>query len=207
MARADGPAHTGLKEGLHALETFTKLARIPLRTDPRSVVSSPIDRRSHVRISGGAALIFGLCIATTPVAAQVDSTTDADLSNPDVAAIVQIAKDYEAAWRAGDADKITSFYSSDAVYIPQGGPTKLTDSTFRTKRREFYATYRTHIELHLREVKVLGDMAYDRTDFTMTMTPKKGGKPMVMRGRLMEILRKENGEWKSFRIMTNDQPV
>jgi uncharacterized protein (TIGR02246 family) len=159
-----------------------------------------------MRIPARVVLFLVTIAPAVPLCAQVDSTTDADLSNPDVKAIVQVAKDYQNAWRAGDADRITSFYSSDAVYIPQGGPTKHADSTFLTRRRHFYATYNTHVDLHLVEVKVFGDMAYDRTDFVMTMTPKTGGDPQVKKGRLMEILRKEHGEWKSLRIMTNDQP-
>src|SRR5579862_1280524 len=65
------------------------------------------------------------------------------------------------------------------------------------------AQYRVHLDVHVDEVKVLGDFAFDRATFSMTMQPKKGGPSQAHAGRVMELVRKEGGQWKSFRVMTN----
>jgi ketosteroid isomerase-like protein len=44
-------------------------------------------------------------------------------------------------------------------------------------------------------------MAFDRANFTLTATPKAGGQAAVSSGQFLEVLRKENGKWKSLRAM------
>ena len=65
------------------------------------------------------------------------------------------------------------------------------------------SSYNLRVDVHIVEVKVLGDYAYDRATFTMSMKPKAGGETQDMGGRVFEVLRKECGKWKSLRVMVN----
>jgi ketosteroid isomerase-like protein len=153
-----------------------------------------------------------LSILTTPwdvaraQAAAAGSAHPLDLSNPDVAAIVQLAKAFADVIDASDADRIAPFYSANAIYMPEGGPNHDTDTPHVVAGmwREIFSKTKVHLELHVDEVEVFGDIAYDRGTFRTTLTPQTGGPPTVITGREFEILKKEKGQWKSYRIMTNN---
>ena len=65
--------------------------------------------------------------------------------------------------------------------------------------KTFFSKYGGTVAVHIDEVEVFGDMAFDRASFTVTLTAKDGGKVTETKGRLLEVLRKEDGKWKSFR--------
>jgi uncharacterized protein (TIGR02246 family) len=153
--------------------------------------------------------LFVLSILITPTAilgsGKSASNQDVDLSDPDVAAIVQIAKDFSEAYRAGDAERIASFYSPNLIYMSQGMPNHEGKEVIEQLYKDLFSKYRGTVAVHIDEVKVSGDMAFDRATFTVTLTPKDGGKASETKGRLLEVLRKENGKWKSLRVITNTE--
>ena len=79
-----------------------------------------------LHIAAAMAIAGALAGTAQPVSAQTSMAKGkgtrpiprVDLSNPDVAAIVQIGKDFSATYKAGDADHLASFYSPD-VYMGQ----------------------------------------------------------------------------------------
>ena len=71
--------------------------------------------------------------------------------------------------------------------------------------RDFFSKYSAQVEVHIEEVRVSGDMAFDRGHFKVTSTPKAGGELEIREGRVFEVLRKERGKWKSLRVMVNDE--
>jgi uncharacterized protein (TIGR02246 family) len=152
--------------------------------------------------------LIGICASIVIVGCAHTSaappTPDVDLSNPDVAAIVQNARDYEQAFAAGDAKAISAMYAPDVVYLSQGRDDRIGDSLAMKGRITFFSTYNATIAIHVQEVKIMGDMGYDRAKFTMTMTPKAGGATESHVGRVFEIVKKEGGKWLSYRVITND---
>jgi len=126
-----------------------------------------------------------------------------DLSNPDVAAIVQIAKDFSEAIAANDFNRVIDVYSPDVVYMSPGAPDAEGKDAVAQNWRDMLSSYNLRVDVHIVEVKVLGDYAYDRATFTMSMKPKAGGETQDMGGRVFEVLRKEGGKWKSLRVMVN----
>jgi uncharacterized protein (TIGR02246 family) len=148
-------------------------------------------------------LVASLFLTRVATAQNRDSVADVDRSNPDVAAIVQVAADFSAAYAAGDADRMLSYYSPDVVYMAAGMGNHVGRSSLRDAYASLFASYTGHVDVHLEEVKVFGDMAYDRATFRITLAPKAGGQATVTTGRLLEVLRKEDGKWRSVRVMTN----
>jgi uncharacterized protein (TIGR02246 family) len=126
-----------------------------------------------------------------------------DLSNPDVAAIVQIAKDFSEAIAASDFNRVIDVYSPDVVYMSPGTPDAEGRDAVAQNWRDMLSGYDLRVDVHIVEVKILGDYAYDRATFTMSMKPKAGGETQNMGGRVFEVLRKEGGKWKSLRVMVN----
>ena len=94
-----------------------------------------------------------------------------DLSNPDVAQIVQIAKDFEQWNKSGDVEHIVDIYSSDVIYMHGGMPNLEGRPAVAESYRDFFSSY-TQVNVKVQEVRVFGDMAFDRATFVTTVTPK-----------------------------------
>jgi uncharacterized protein (TIGR02246 family) len=150
-----------------------------------------------------AASLVGPAVKSAHASPQSASSTDVDLTNPDVVAIVRIAKDFSEAVAASDFKRMIDFYSPDVVYMSPGLPDAQGRDEVAQNWQGMLSTYNLHVEVHILEVKILGGYAYDRAIFTMSMKPKAGGETQEASGRLLEVLRKEEGKWKSLRVMVN----
>lgn len=152
------------------------------------------------------AVILVVPVAKSATGSQPSaSTTDVDLTNPDVTAIVQIAKDFETANKTGDVKRIAEFYSSDVIYMYQGMPNHEGREVIVQMYQDFFSKYTAQVTVHIDEVRICGDMAFDRARFTATATPKAGGEASLTKGRVLEISRKEGGKWRSLRVMVNTE--
>jgi uncharacterized protein (TIGR02246 family) len=152
-------------------------------------------------------LMAGLMSLTTASCGRSRSVSNGplDLSNRDVAAIVQIAKDFEQWNKTGDVEHIAEVYSPDVIYMHAGMANFEGKAAVAQSYKEFFSGYTAQVNVNVQEVRVFGHMAFDRATFTTAVTPKGGGETTVMKGQVMEILRKEAGKWKSFRVMANTE--
>jgi ketosteroid isomerase-like protein len=128
---------------------------------------------------------------------------DVDLSNPDVRTIVQMERDYGRNYNAPSIDGLMTVYSPQIIYTAQGLPSQAGSDVVRGQFAKLFAVYGGRLDLRVAEVKVFGDVAYARASLTLQLTPKAGGEPSIISGRLLEILRKEDGHWRVTRVMTN----
>ena len=119
-----------------------------------------------------------------------------------MAAIVQIAQDFCEAWKTGNLATIMDAYSTDAIKMNQGVPNRGKEELERGYA-DLLSKYDVHVAVKVEEVKIISDLfAFDRVTFTSRAIPKGGGTALLSRGRLLEVLRKENGKWKSLRAMS-----
>ena len=125
-----------------------------------------------------------------------------DSSDPDVKAIVEVARDFSKAIEAGDLERVVSFYSHDIVKTAAGRPPQRGWDAVREGWKATLLRYDCHLEVHVDEVKVLGTVAYDSGKFVMTLKPKAGGETIRSTGRVFEVVRKEDGAWKSLRVLS-----
>ena len=143
-------------------------------------------------------------VALAPVAARAQD---------DAAAITKLATDVVHVIESGDFDRLADFYSPAAVYLAEGeAPIDREVGKAVVKRwRRMIGSNRARISMRLDEVDVSGDLAYDRVSYTVTISPRivgivpgQTGLPgqVVRIGRALEILRKEDGVWKYYRVMT-----
>lgn len=157
------------------------------------------------------ALAYLMAIVPITLGAQ---NAGLDLGNPDVAAISKLATDLARAVDGGDLNRIADFYSSEAMYLADGEPVidRNVGKAVVSRWRKTIGSNRAHMEIRVEEVDVSGDLAYDRVSYTVTIMPRivnllpgqTGTPSQVQRiGRALEILRKEDGAWKYYRVMTN----
>jgi ketosteroid isomerase-like protein len=152
-------------------------------------------------------------VAILPIALQAQNA-DVNLGDRDVAAIAKLADDLARAVDAADANRIADCYSPEAAYFADGETpvTRNVGKFVASRWRKTIGSNRAHMAIKVEEVNVSGDLAYDRISYTVTILPRvvtllpgqTGTPPQVLRvGRALEILRKEDGTWKYYRIMTN----
>ena len=130
-------------------------------------------------------------------------SNDVDESSPDVRAIVQIARDFSTLVAEGNLERVVGYYSPDVVYMSPGVPDAIGRDAVAKNWQALLSSYSVRVKVRVVEVKILGDYAYDRASFTLTVTPKSGGKKQQTGGRVFEVLHKEQGKWKSLRVMVN----
>jgi uncharacterized protein (TIGR02246 family) len=95
---------------------------------------------------------------------------------------------------AGDTQMVLSLMADDVVFLVAGRPP--------FGKREFaasqssLATHRIEARSDVREIVVSGDLAYARTQLTVTMTPMAGGKALRRSGPTLSIFRRlADGHW------------
>jgi ketosteroid isomerase-like protein len=156
--------------------------------------------------------VLGWLIALTPFALHAQETS-LDLRNADVAAVAQLATDFTHDLAAGDFDRLADFYSPQAVYIAEGEPPidHHVGNAVAKRWRKIVGPSLARIVVHVDDVDVCGDLAYDRVTYTVTVTQRMSG-PYAGREtiteikhtvRSLDILRKEDGIWKYYRVLTN----
>ncbi|MFI5210376.1 MAG: YybH family protein [Gemmatimonadales bacterium] len=128
------------------------------------------------------------------------------LTDQDRAAIRQSEADFAASMLAKDFAKVAASYTADAVVLPANGPA----ATGRAAIEQLLNTFPplTAFTLNSAEIEGLGDLAYQRGTFLMTMQ-LPGGVTAVDSGKYLEIRRRQgDGSWLITRdIWNSDIPL
>jgi ketosteroid isomerase-like protein len=149
-----------------------------------------LNRRSAI----AAALLVGLT-ACQPAA-------PAGLSDADLAAIKALDDNFTTMAMAGDfAGLVKAFYTDDAVFMAPNAPAATGHAEIEALLRTFPPM--SNFTIQSDEVVGVGDLAYSRNHYSLTMTPP-GGAAFMDSGKSMVILRKQaDGSWKFVRDMFN----
>jgi uncharacterized protein (TIGR02246 family) len=140
-----------------------------------------------------AVLAIGACNSSAPQ----DTTAD-------VNAVNTVRTSWAEAFNAGDANRLGGLYASDAVVMPENAPAVSGRDAIVKLWGDMMAANATHVELTADETHVSGDWAFDRGQFTMTMTPKtEGAMPMTEKGKYLVVLHREADGWKIAREIGN----
>ena len=150
-------------------------------------------------------VIIALTAACSPAPAPVPPPPP-DTRAVDTAAIAKLRADYQAAWEAGDAERIGRLVTEDMVEYLDQQPTlkgRAAQVAFNTKT--FAEITPTRFAINSEEMQLMGDWAFDRGTLDIAFTPKaKGAKPVTVQGRYIVILRRDrDGMWRLARGVDN----
>ena len=113
--------------------------------------------------------------------------------SPDERAIRDVISTWLSASAAGDNETVLSLMSDDVVFLVAGR--SFGKEEFRANQNAL-ATHRIEASSEVREVVVSGDLAYARTELTVTMTPLAGGAGNRRTGPTLSIFRRNaSGRW------------
>jgi uncharacterized protein (TIGR02246 family) len=116
----------------------------------------------------------------------------------DERAIRDLIATWLSASAAADNETVLSLMSEDVLFLVAGR--SFGKGEFSAGQNAL-ATHRIEAASEVREVVVSGDLAYARTDLTVTMTPIEGGPSLRRSGPTLSIFRRGgDGRW----VLTRD---
>ena len=122
----------------------------------------------------------------------------------DIAAIKQLAAEWRTGWISGDADLLLSLYADDPVLMPQDARAVSGKERIRSIYESVLKEYRFKSQSRVMEVEVAGDWGYFWSTYSLTATPKAGGKPIQSAGKSVFIVKRERGgAWRIARLIDN----
>jgi uncharacterized protein (TIGR02246 family) len=121
-----------------------------------------------------------------------------DTTEADIAAVEQIAVDWNAAYAAEDVEALVSFFTDDAVRIPANEPALIGKDAVRTWFQGQFDQFIVDTESTLVDVRVSGDLAYFWGTWAGSNTPREGGQPVEANGSFVGVAeRQADGSWKT----------
>ena len=138
------------------------------------------------------ALLTCVLVACAPSSQNTGST-----SSGDPAAVNNVRNEFISAFNIGDAAKVASVYATDAVIMPTHQPMITGRDAIENYNKTLFETFTATINISPVETKVFGDRALDRGTYTIQLTPKAGGSPMMDEGKYLVLLQRQaDGSWK-----------
>lgn len=128
-------------------------------------------------------------------------------SNGDVEAIAELNRLFGDALSSGDVDRLMSMLTDDIIMMAPESPTLEGASAVRARFETTFAEVALVEHWKSFETVIEGDLAYDLSHYTVTITPVGGGEAVEQSGRNLNILRRQpDGGWKFSRLLWNRFP-
>ena len=110
------------------------------------------------------------------------------------------AKSVDAAWmkamKANDLEGVMACYAPDAVlWMPDAPAARGAQAIRAAFEGLFKANTVKDVTMTDGYYKTSGDLSFGSGQFTMTLVPKAGGAPMVLKGRFSEAAERRGGKW------------
>jgi uncharacterized protein (TIGR02246 family) len=125
-------------------------------------------------------------------------------SDTDLAAIDRVRDAHVAALNAGDAETWVAQFTDDGVQMPPNAPANVGRAMIGSWSQVFLAQFRAQFALAVDEVRILGEWAFERGGYTISLHPKAGGPPMQDSGKYITVYQRQPGEtWRMARDIWN----
>jgi uncharacterized protein (TIGR02246 family) len=122
----------------------------------------------------------------------------------DLGAIDRVRDSHVDALNAGDAGAWVAQFTDDAVQMPPNAPANVGRTMIGSWSQAFRAQFRLQFALEVDEVRVLGEWAFERGRYTISLHPKMGGPPMQDMGNYITVYQRKPGDaWRMARDIWN----
>ena len=122
--------------------------------------------------------------------------------------ILELEERYVAATNASDIMEFDELYAEDAILMMPDRPAVLGREAIVAHYREFFRSIKARIASVVAEVEIFETIVFARGAFNYSMAPKMGGEAIVMKGKFINLYKKdEMDEWRIWRSINNiDHP-
>jgi ketosteroid isomerase-like protein len=122
-------------------------------------------------------------------------------------ALTKLAQEFAAAFNAGDATRVGSFYADDATLMPPNEPAI-------KGRQNIVAWFKggidqgfTDFQLSPTESSTAGTQAFEAGTYSLTMKTGTGAAPTTDKGKYIVVYKRIGAEWKlAYDIFNSDLP-
>ena len=121
----------------------------------------------------------------------------------DLQAIDQVRTAHVAALNAGDGRAWAAQFTDDAVQMPPNAPENIGKSNIASWSQGFLEQFRVHFALTVNEVRVSGEWAFERGNYTIGLTSKAGGPQMQDVGKYITVYQRRGDTWRMARDIWN----
>jgi len=119
-------------------------------------------------------------------------------------AIASVTAQTQAAENAGSVEQMRVHFADDLVLLAPNTPAVIGADSVAAAMHSFFGAFGVEIQYTSEEIIVSGDWAFDRGTYRQTLTPKKGGAPMIENGKYLWLYRRSpDGVWKQSRVIWN----
>src|SRR5258707_6571501 len=114
---------------------------------------------------------------------------------------INVAKSkFRDAYNAGNLDGLLAVFADECTDMTAGAPSFFgadSKSVFRSRMTRLFEECHTTLTVTVIAIRVFASTAFDYGWHTLTLAPRKGGKPITTRQRYFETWQKNSsGEWK-----------
>lgn len=150
-----------------------------------------------------------VALAVVGCAPSTPEDTPEDTSAADLEAIRQLHDRELEAFASGDRAAIDEVFTDDAVLMPPGEPTVEGKEERHAWLDGFYEHWSVEVSYTSAGITLAGDWAFERLDYTMSLTPAAGGETVAHDGTGVHIYeRQPDGSWKiAWDIWNMNQPA
>jgi uncharacterized protein (TIGR02246 family) len=129
-------------------------------------------------------------------------------AHTDAAVVAAIVRRIESAENAGDWEAMASMMADDIVIMVPTYPVQESKPACAAFTRDVLTALRGRFHRHIAyvsaEIRVAGDMAFDRGTFSFTVSPKAGGDTSIETGKYLFLYSRDGDRsWKIARVIVN----
>ena len=122
---------------------------------------------------------------------------------------INVAKtEYREGFNTGNAERVVSVFAPEFTDNSDGRPSRYgkdAPAKLRSYLEDLFGDYTTHLNVIIAAIVLAGEVAYDYGWHELTLIPRKGGEPRLVRKRYLELWKKQkSGDWRIIRYIDND---
>ncbi|OEK09116.1 hypothetical protein A8C32_14175 [Flavivirga aquatica] len=110
---------------------------------------------------------------------------------------------YKETLNTSDAEKATSLYAKDGIFMPSGAPSAIGTDSIKGAYDFVFSQIQLNIEFYIEEITIENTLAYAVTSSKGTTLIHTNGETIPEENRELFVFEKENGKWKIARYMFN----
>ena len=110
---------------------------------------------------------------------------------------------YKETLNTSNAEKATSLYTKDGVFMPSGAPTAIGTENIKGAYNFVFSQIQLNIEFYIEEITIENTMAYAVTSSKGSTLIHANGETIPEENRELFVFEKENNTWKIARYMFN----
>ena len=151
--------------------------------------------------------VIALAFTTVSTNIQTEQNTTFKLTEP----MEKLAKQdienvlmpYKETLNTSNAEKATSLYTKDGIFMPSGAPSAYGTDQIKGAYEYVFSQIQLNIEFFIEEITIENDFAFAVTSSKGSTLIRANGTTIPEENRELFVFEKENGNWKIARYMFN----